>query len=361
MHVKSRKISSLVVVVAVVCISVLRAAASFDHCTICGELYGTEIYLLTDKVTGAKVQACYKCAMSPNTCFLCGLPTGDKFTELADGRVLCLRDAKTAVIEENKGIQICRETRENLDRLFSRFLSFPDQTVSVAVVDRIDLQELFKFAGNDFVCRNVWGYMDTSTNHGKIEHKLSLLSGLPLAGFKATCAHEYTHAWLNEHLSAARKESLSRDSTEGFCEIISYLLCQSQSEEEALLDIKRNAYTRGQIHLFIDAEQQYGLGDVIDWVQFGVDDRLHTNELARIRDVKMPASSWRAAGGIANADPKPALPSNKLMLNGIIGIRPHAVAMINGRSFAENEQGKVALGKTNVVVRCLEIQRDRVS
>src|SRR5712671_4531363 len=78
MHVKSGKISSLVVVVAVVCISVLRAAASFDHCTICGELYGTEIYLLTDKVTGAKVQACYKCAMSPNTCFLCGLPTGDK-------------------------------------------------------------------------------------------------------------------------------------------------------------------------------------------------------------------------------------------------------------------------------------------
>jgi hypothetical protein len=361
MQFTSRSIFARVLLFVTLGAWIFRAVADPDHCSICGALYGTQVYTLTDQVAGKKVQACYNCAMSTRRCFLCGLPTDDKFVELPDARVLCSRDAKTAVLDEEKGIQLCRETHEDLDRLFSRFITFPEQNVSAAVVDRVDLQELFKFAGNDFVCPNVWGYLETQTNRGKLEHKLSVMSGLPLTGFKATCAHEYTHAWLNEHLSAARKESLSRDSTEGFCELVSYLLCQSQSEEEALLDIKRNAYTRGQIHLFIDAEQQFGLGDVIDWVQFGVDDRLHTNELARIRDVKMPANSWRTGSGIASADLKPALPSNKLMLNGIIGVRPHAVAMINGRSFAENEQGKIALGKTNVVVRCLEIQRDRVS
>jgi hypothetical protein len=360
MQFKSRSILSLALVVAVVWAWALRAAANSDHCSICGQLYGTEIYLLTDKVTGAKVQACYKCAMSTSTCFLCGLPTGDKFTELADGRVLCLRDAKTAVIDENKGIQICRETRENLDRLFSRFLSFPDQNVSVSVVDRVDLQELFKFAGNDFVCPNVWGYMDTTTNHGKIEHKLSLLSGLPLAGFKATCAHEYTHAWLNEHLSATRKQALSRDSIEGFCELTSYLLCQSQGEDEALLDIKRNAYTRGQIHVLIEAEKRYGLGDVIDWIQFGVDNRLETNELARVRNVEMPLTPSRPAASMNLVKSESAAAPEKLVLNGIIGVRPGATALINGRTFAENEEGKVGLGKTNVLLRCLEIQRDRV-
>ena len=343
-----------------------RAFADSDHCPICGQLYGTIVYTVTDQVTHTKIKICHNCTVSPHTCFLCGLPTGEKFTELADGRVLCERDAKTAVLEDEQGLKLCRETHETLDRLFSRFLSFPDQNVSVAVVDRVDLQELFKFAGNDFVCPNVWGYMDTRTNHGKIEHKLSLMSGLPLTGFQATCAHEYTHAWLNEHLSAARRETLSRDSIEGFCELISYLLCQSQNEDEQLLEIKRNAYTRGQIHLFIEAEQQYGLGDVIDWMLFGADGRLRANELARIRAVEMPAATARAPRSVAasfasivNATNEVVSP-DRLVLNGIIGIRPHAVAMINGRSFAENETAKVALGKTNILLRCLEIQKDHV-
>src|SRR6476620_17897 len=109
MQFKSRSILSFTLVVAVVCSWALLAAANTERCPICGELYGTEIYLLTDKVTGAKVQVCYKCGMSANTCFVCGLPTGDKFTELADGRVLCLRDAATAVTDDEKGIKICRE------------------------------------------------------------------------------------------------------------------------------------------------------------------------------------------------------------------------------------------------------------
>src|SRR3989454_7848018 len=40
-------------------------------------------------------------------------------------------------------------------------------------------------------------------------------SGLPVAAFKATCAHEYAHSWLNENLSDERRESLSPDAVEG--------------------------------------------------------------------------------------------------------------------------------------------------
>src|SRR5258708_2054242 len=84
------------------------------------------------------------------------------------------------------------------------------------------------------------------------------LGGLPQSAFKATCAHELGHVWLNENLSTERKQRINRDAIEGFCELLSYLLMDSQHEEAQLKQIKLNAYTRGQIHLFIETERRYG-------------------------------------------------------------------------------------------------------
>ena len=162
---------------------------------------------MPDQVTGEKVQICPDCATLSTVCFICGLPVKTNYTELPDGRILCARDARTAVLNEDDAKRICREAKGSLDRLFSRFLDFPETNVTVVIVDRVHLQELFKFAGHDYVCPNVWGYMETKTNRHHVEHTISLLSALPLAGFKATCAHEYTHAWLNENLSERRRRA----------------------------------------------------------------------------------------------------------------------------------------------------------
>ena len=91
------------------------------------------------------------------------------------------------------------------------------------------------------------------------------MSGLPVAAFKATCAHEYAHSWLNENLSDERRESLSPDAVEGFCELIAFRLMDAQNEEAQQKLIELNAYTRGHIHLFLAAEKRYGFDDIVDW------------------------------------------------------------------------------------------------
>jgi hypothetical protein len=337
-----------------------RPYADSDNCAVCGGLFTTRIYTIEDKATGQKVQVCSDCATLNTVCFICGLPAKTNYTQLPDSRILCARDARTAVLDEAEAGRVSRETKDSLDRLFSRFLDFPDTNVTVATVDRVHLQELFKFAGNDYVCPNVWGYLETTTNQDRAQHKLSLLSGLPLASFKATIAHEYTHAWLNENLTRKRKQSLSQDANEGFCELVSYRLMDSQNEEGQKRLIKLNAYTRGQIHLFIEAEQTYGMNDIVDWMKYGTTDRLVAGELRRVRDVELP----RVASGPATNLPAYGLKStpipDTLVLKGISWVQPRPVAMINNRALGVNEQGRVRVGTTNVIIRCLAIQPDAV-
>ena len=235
---------------------------------------------MQDKVTMAKKQVCRECEMSATICFICGLPARKNYTELADGRILCERDAANAVLSKEEGLRICRESRQSLGRLLTAFMSFPEANVSVAMVDRVNLQELFRFPGHDYTCPNVWGYYHSETNGAALRHEISLLLGLPLEAFKATCAHEYTHAWVTENLPAERRKSINRDAVEGFCELIAFLLMDAQMEEGQKQLMKLNSYTRGQIHLFLEAEERYGLNEVIKWMKYGTDDRL-SDDLAQ--------------------------------------------------------------------------------
>ena len=53
--------------------------------------------------------------------------------------------------------------------------------------------------------------------------------------------------------------------------------------------------------------------------------------------------------------PLPTAVPNRLTLKGISGAPGHRFALINDRTLEKNEEGKVRVGKTNVVVRCLDI------
>jgi hypothetical protein len=358
---KSTQRWAFVALLALACLlPASRLLADSDHCAVCGLLFGTRVYTIEDMMTGQKVQVCSDCATLGTVCFICGLPAKTGYTRLPDSRILCARDARTAVLDEAEARRTCRETKDSLDRLFSRFLNFPDTNVTVAVVDRVHLQELFKFAGHDYVCPNVWGYLETTTNRGRAQHKLRLLSGLPLAGFQATIAHEYTHAWINESLSAKRRQSLSHDANEGFCELISYRLMDSRNEEGQKRLIKLNAYTRGQIHVFIEAEQTYGMNDMVDWMKYGTADRLVAGELGRVRDVEFPRLATAPGTNLPGYALKSASIPDTLVLKGISWVQPRPLAMINNRALGVNEQGRVRVGKTNVAIRCLSIRPDAV-
>jgi hypothetical protein len=338
-------------------------AADSERCVVCGAAPAGGFYLIKDKVTSEKVQVCTNCAAVYPDCFVCGLPARTNapgFIRLPDGRALCARDARTAVLSEEDGTRVCRETRDDLERLFSRFLSFPDTNVTVATIDRVHLQDLFKFAGNDYHCPNVWGYTQSRTNQNRLEHQISVLSGLPLIWFQATCAHEYTHAWISQNLTRSRRQTLGRDAEEGFCELVSYLLMDSKNDDTQKGMILSNGYTRGQIDLFLEAERRYGFNDVVDWIQYGTDDKLSRDEPGRIRDIQAPRRVLAPSLRLPAPGAEPPTVPPALVLKAVFWGPSRPSALINDHTFALNEEARVRLGATNITVRCLAIRQNAV-
>jgi len=344
------------------CLSVLvgfamPAWADTDHCSVCGAAigYGSAVYTATDKVAHKKVFLCYSCAICPDECYICGLPVRANYIALTDGRFLCARDGKTAVLEESVAREICGEVVETLDRMFSRFLTLPSTNVEVSLVDRVNLYDEFAVVGNDFECPDVLGYIHSHTNRGAFKHSISLMSALPRAEFQATCAHEYSHAWVFENVPPERRKTLSGDAHEGFCELVAFLLMDSLHEEEQKKIMLRNTYTRGQIDLFIEAEKKFGFNDVLDWMRWGVNPRLNAANLDDVRNVEIPRPKAGPATKVNLYVEQPTLVPDTLLLKGISSSKSRSLALINDQTFAAGESAKVRVGTTNVLVRCLAV------
>ncbi|MGC3960345.1 MAG: hypothetical protein QM813_21190 [Verrucomicrobiota bacterium] len=127
-----------------------------------------------------------------------------------------------------------------------------------------------------------------------------------------------------------------------------------------------NAYTRGQIHLFIAAHHRYGLMDIVDWMISGDDPLLLESDLARIRRLVAPSPVANLVAKATNSvvEPRtnapavttpPTLPS-RLVLQGITWSNTRPLATINGRNFGVNDEAKISLSDGTVTVRCVEIQ-----
>ena len=102
----------LVVLLLVSCFAVFA-----DRCAICAEDFtGDTVYLITDKITEEKVRTCLVCVRNAERCTMCGRPVRKDFVKLTDGRFLCERDSKSAVIDPNEGLRICADTRDQLEK-----------------------------------------------------------------------------------------------------------------------------------------------------------------------------------------------------------------------------------------------------
>jgi hypothetical protein len=340
----------------VILFALISSAKASDpyHCAVCGQSLGNTVYTALDKVTNEKVFICYDCCICPDECYVCGLPVRANCLKLPDGRFLCARDGKTAILDETKARDICEDVRDSLDRLLSRFMTFPTNA-DVALVDRVDLYDEFKIVGNDFECPDVLGYIQRQTNRVGLKYTISLMSALPRAEFEATCAHEYSHAWVFENVPSERRKTLSRDAHEGFCELVAFLLMDSLHEEGQKRRMLQNNYTRGQIALFIEAEKKFGFNDVLDWMRWGVNSRLKTGNVRDVRNVEIPrsksASNTNLSVYVGTLAPAP----DTLVLKGISFSRNQPLALINNQSFAVGESAKVRVETTNVLVRCLAI------
>jgi len=351
------------VVVSIFLLAASSSGAAVDQCAVCGAILGDKVYIVTDAVTHQKRQICGDCVNLPKTCFRCGLPVKKDYTELADGRALCARDVKNAVLDDDVARETIIKVQDELDRLFSRFISFPATNLDTAVVDRVNLTALFAIPGRDYECPNILGYTQSKTNGHGMAHKISVLSGLPKGELEAVCAHELTHAWVFENVSASRRKMLGSDAHEGFCELVAYLLMDSHGDDEAKDTILQNRYTRGQIDLFIEAERRFGFNEIVEWMKQGQDSSLHKEDLNRVRDLEL-ATSKPATNELASALPgllrtsmPPAAPRG-FILKGISWTPNRPSCVINNRTFEMNEQGSVRIDGTNAVIRCLAIRQD---
>jgi hypothetical protein len=127
--------------------------------------------------------------------------------------------------------------------------------------------------------------------------------------------------------------------------------------------VLNNQYTRGQIHLFIEAERRYGFADVLDWVRYGNTAFLAADRLQDVRDVTMPDAPPPTPVSEILFIPAARVETPRaasLELTSITIAPRLSIATINGRTFGVNEQRKVPLGGSNVVVRCLIIEPDAV-
>ncbi len=337
------------------------ASADPDRCAVCAALLGDKVFIVTDKVTQEKRLICPDCAKLPNNCFRCGLPVKKDYTALSDGRFLCERDVKNAVLDDDDAKQTIADVQSALDRLFSRFISFPAKNLETAVVDRINLTALFSLPGHDYECPNILGYTQSRTNNGKLQHKISVLSGLPRGELRAVCAHELTHAWVFENIPPARLKTLGSDAHEGFCELVAYLLMNSVGDDDDKKLILQNHYTRGQINAFIEAEDRFGFNEVVEWMKYGQDSVLHKEDLNRIRDVQITRKSPSPATNVLAAIQTYALPPVSagpagFVVKGISIARNRPLAMINDVTFEIQEEATIRVSGTNVLVRCVAIR-----
>src|SRR5437667_9230314 len=337
---------------------VLLGIASFSFadpnvCASCGHYIGETVYLIMDRVEGEKKGVCETCAYLKRRCSLCGLPVKENYTALLDGRYLCARDAKTAVQDVEEAKRIWADASLEMDRLFSRSMTLPGTNIVFAVVDQVHMDQILQSPGFERQCPFLVGCTRSRLlGDGRWKHSIDVLSALPKAEMSAIGAHERTHAWLAENIAPERE--LDRDTIEGFCELVAYKLMEHLGETREMASIKRNAYSRGQIDLFVEAESTYGMYIVLQWLKHGVDGRLF-DDLDRIRKVAEPRRSAVEIQPLPTTIAPTPVPDT-LTLIGISGAGNRRLALINDRAFGANESGKVRVGKSNVVIHCLEIR-----
>jgi hypothetical protein len=339
---------------------VIAGFAQTVKCRVCENPIKGKFYQVEDKAHGGQAEVCTDCVNLESRCFACSLPVKPTATKLADGRFLCARDAREAIQENDEAKKICLQTREELDRFYSRFLVFPATNVLLNVVDRFTLEGLFKSPGYGRRCTSIFGATGSHKLEDKVYvHTISILSGLSRKRLEAVAAHEFGHTWLAENLSPERRAAVEPNAIEAFCELIACQWMEQQGAEFEKQSIKESPYTRGQLDAFLKAEARHGFNTVLEWLKSGEASSLDADDPDGVRVMRATAATSTPAPVNAVSRPPSPLPE-RLSLKGISGVPGRRFAIINNQTFGVMDLARMRLAKTNLVIRCLEIRTNSV-
>jgi len=291
---------------------------------------------------------CDDCNNLPRRCSICGLPIrdGDDYAKTGDGRYICRFDKPHAVLDAAGAQEVFAGVRQDLIGMFgSRFrLNNPEVTVNVFDVDywseNVHTDGLHKFGFSS----------SRKTGTNEFTHEVVLLSGRPESEMAATAAHEYTHLWINENLPP--EHVLTRDTVEGLCELVSYKLVDSRSDNEQKKVILANPYTHGETAKLVEIEQELSINFILNWVVNGTGD--HLDPGAVITGGLLPSFNTLPSVRhrvLTNAPPQ--LPT-AIKLGGLI-LGPSPEALINGIPFLTGDLKTIKLKNYSVQVHCVNI------
>lgn len=337
-------------------IAASRAAVSADDlCPVCNQKFGSKIFSIKKLGTENKVLVCAECVKLETSCYLCGVPVKDRFTKLADGRLLCPEDAQRAVLEQDEAVKIFEDVKRDAQTILSRLGKLPHRNIQLILEARPKLDQ----TGANVISRHedslLMGLTRSRCAEGECAHTIYLLHGLTRERLAVVAAHEYGHAWLHENVT----RKMNQDAVEGFCDWLSYQVIKDKPMAAELKVLLESKYSQGQLQAFIAAEQQHSFYRVMQWVKSGVEPAVDAQHLERILHLRETISAEPVAYAFSSlAPPRPA-PTN-LVLKGLSGSKARRFALINDGTFALHEQGKVRLGESNVVLTCQEIHDDAV-
>ena len=344
-------------------IALLFAGKSFaaltadDLCPVCGKRFGRQAYGFTKRGREEKVFVCGDCAKLETICYICALPVKEKFTRLADGRLLCGEDAKQAVLTQDDAEKIFEEVKGDAQSILAQLGPLPHHNIQLILEAKARLDK----TGSNLISahddRLLMG-LTRSTQHGagESEHTISLLYGLTRERLMVVAAHEYGHAWLHENV----RRKLNHDAVEGFCDWLAYKVIKEKNAPYEIKVLLQSEYSQGQLQAFIAAENEHTFYRIIQWTKGGIDPEIDPEHLERILELR----EARRAPEQPLIFAAPALPRTaptNLVLKGLSGSKMRRFALINDGTFELNEQGKVRLGESNVVVRCLQILDNAVT
>jgi len=329
----------------------ITAADAPKRCAACLRLLAGTFFWATSPGLGEKQPVCEACKNLKTSCAICQLPVPDPKHALDDKRVLCERDFAAGIFDEREALRVFEETKRDVHRLLAPYGVLPDNNITVSLVDGKRLTQLYQSLPSLHE-NSLLGLTksEVATPGRQFRHSIYLINGLGRARLAATAAHEFTHAWMHENIPETRK--LEKDTVEGFCELVAFKLMSERREEVEKKVILANAYTRGQVNAFVQAENELQFNRVIQWLKTGVDEQLTEANPRQVLVVKSepPPVMWPPPNAVSTAVPE------TLLLKGISGTPSRRFALINDATLAKNEEARVRVGSSNVVLRCLEIR-----
>lgn len=321
------------------------------QCRSCGQEIQGDYLEYIDEAVGGSVAICQSCSTNAHKCFHCNVPFKNGLKTLADGRLVCSRDAAEGLDRDEELVVVAREVREHLNELFRGTMIFPEVT-ALLTRDTRGLVAMHK--------KSVGGgppvglTRSVSRVPGRFDHTVFILSGLRKSRVMAICAHEFTHAWLAEQVGTTR--GLADATTEGFCELVALKYMKTVGIPFEVDYIQLNRYTQGQLPAFLALDQKKGFSGVMNWLLRSKETSLKTEVPVPITSLASPIPAASAAG----LEPAPIPVPDKLILKGIVGVGAGKMALINNQTLSVGESGKVKIGRTTVMVRCLEIGTNSV-